>query len=92
MTKLQRVVIVGGCGHVGLPLGIVLASKAGLQVDLLDMDAQEVDLVNSGTMPFMERGADELLRKVVKKSLNATARSHLHQAGGCGDYGGGNAG
>ncbi|MGB8886563.1 MAG: nucleotide sugar dehydrogenase [Candidatus Korobacteraceae bacterium] len=72
MEKLQKVVIVGGCGHVGLPLGIVLASHAGLQVELLDVDAAKVGLVNSGTMPFMERGADELLRKVAKKSLNAT--------------------
>src|SRR5271167_425086 len=72
MTNLQRVVIVGGCGHVGLPLGIVLASKAGLQVDLLDIDRAKVDLVNSGTMPFMERGADELLLSVVQKSLRAT--------------------
>jgi UDP-N-acetyl-D-mannosaminuronic acid dehydrogenase len=72
MKKLYKVVIVGGCGHVGLPLGIVFASHAGLQVDLLDLDTKKVDLVNSGTMPFMERGADELLRTVVKKSLNAT--------------------
>ena len=72
MTSLQRVVIVGGCGHVGLPLGIVLASKAHLQVDLLDIDRAKVDLVNSGTMPFMERGADELLLSVVQKSLRAT--------------------
>src|SRR5271167_476052 len=72
MTNLQRVVIVGGCGHVGLPLGIVLASKAGLQVDLLDIDRAKVDLVNSGTMPFMERGPDELLLSVVQKSLRAT--------------------
>ncbi len=43
-----------------------------MQVDLLDVDAAKVGLVNSGTMPFMERGADELLRGVVKKSLNAT--------------------
>ena len=72
MKTLKRITIVGGCGHVGLPLGIVLASKAGLQVDLLDIDPAKVDLVNSGTMPFMERGADELLRQVVGKSLKAT--------------------
>ena len=72
MKNLEKITIVGGCGHVGLPLGIVLASKAGLQVDLLDIDPSKVDMVNSGTMPFMERGADELLRKVVKKSLKAT--------------------
>ncbi len=72
MKTLQRITIVGGCGHVGLPLGIVLASKAGLQVDLLDIDSAKVDLVNSGVMPFMERGADELLREVAGKSLRAT--------------------
>jgi UDP-N-acetyl-D-mannosaminuronic acid dehydrogenase len=72
MKKLQKVVIVGGCGHVGLPLGIVLAAKANLQVDLLDIDPKKIDLVNSGHMPFMERGADELLRQVGGKSLKAT--------------------
>src|ERR1039458_1002739 len=72
MEKLTGVAIVGGCGHVGLPLGIVLASKAGLQVDLLDIDPRKVGLINAGTMPFMERGADELLRSVVGKSLAAT--------------------
>jgi UDP-N-acetyl-D-mannosaminuronic acid dehydrogenase len=71
MKTLQRITIVGGCGHVGLPLGIVFASK-GLQVDLLDIDPAKVDLVNSGKMPFMERGADDLLRQVAGKSLNAT--------------------
>ena len=72
MKTIQRVTIVGGCGHVGLPLGIVLASKAGFQVDLLDIDPVKVEMVNSGSMPFMERGADELLREVVGKSLKAT--------------------
>lgn len=72
MKTIQRVTIVGGCGHVGLPLGIVLASKAGFQVDLLDIDPVKVEMVNSGSMPFMERGADELLRQVVGKSLKAT--------------------
>ena len=56
----------------GLPLGIVLASKAGLQVNLLDIDPRKVELINAGTMPFMERGADELLRRVLGKSLSAT--------------------
>jgi hypothetical protein len=27
MVSEQKVVIVGGCGHVGLPLGLVLASR-----------------------------------------------------------------
>jgi UDP-N-acetyl-D-mannosaminuronic acid dehydrogenase len=50
------VCVVGGCGRVGLPLGIALASR-GLSVVLYDIDAAAVDLVNAGTLPFAEDGA-----------------------------------
>ena len=50
------VCVVGGCGRVGLPLGIALASR-GLSVVLYDIDAAAVDLVNAGTLPFAEEGA-----------------------------------
>ena len=42
MSK-QTVVVVGGCGHVGLPLGIILASRSEDEVYLLDIDASKVD-------------------------------------------------
>jgi len=54
-------VIVGGCGHVGLPLGICLAN-AGMQVWAFDLNSHAVDLVNSGVLPFREDGAEELLK------------------------------
>jgi UDP-N-acetyl-D-mannosaminuronic acid dehydrogenase len=58
---LERdLVIFGGCGHVGLPLGIAFATR-GRTVALYDVDAAAVDLVNAGRMPFLEHGADELL-------------------------------
>jgi UDP-N-acetyl-D-mannosaminuronic acid dehydrogenase len=56
-------VIVGGCGRVGLPLGIALASR-GLSVTLYDINAAAVDTVNAGVMPFAEEGADPLLAEV----------------------------
>ena len=57
-TSFSRdVVIVGGCGHVGLPLGLVLAD-AGFSVTLFDVDANAVDTVRAGKMPFSERDAD----------------------------------
>jgi len=62
---------VGGCGHVGLPLGIVLASR-GLSVSLLDIDAAKVKTINSGIMPFREDGAEPVLRDVLGKTLQAT--------------------
>ena len=66
----QTAVIVGGCGHVGLPLGIALAD-AGMTVRLLDIDLDAVDTVNAGRMPFMERGADEPLRRLTADGILA---------------------
>ncbi|MGH8977193.1 MAG: nucleotide sugar dehydrogenase [Acidimicrobiia bacterium] len=63
-TFSKDVVIVGGCGHVGLPLGLTLAD-AGCSVVLCDRDARAVDRVRAGKMPFFEQGADALLEKVL---------------------------
>jgi UDP-N-acetyl-D-mannosaminuronic acid dehydrogenase len=80
MGKPGKLVIIGGCGHVGLPLGIVFAN-AGVKVDLLDVDAEKIALVNSGRMPFIEKSADEALGSVIGKTLRATPdNSCLHDA------------
>jgi len=47
MQEVQNVVVVGGCGHVGLPFGMVLADH-GMQVCLLDLDEPKVAAVNNG--------------------------------------------
>ena len=57
------VVVVGGGGHVGLPLGISFADT-GARVALYDINAAVVEQINRGEMPFHERGAPEVLRKV----------------------------
>jgi UDP-N-acetyl-D-mannosaminuronic acid dehydrogenase len=62
------VVIVGGLGHVGLPLGLAFA-HAGLRVCLLDKDAPRADLVGKGVMPFLEYGAEPVLREALRKHL-----------------------
>jgi UDP-N-acetyl-D-mannosaminuronic acid dehydrogenase len=72
MNTSRNVVIVGGCGHVGLPLGLVLASRGRARVTLLDIDPSKVCQINEGRMPFMEEGAGDLLRQVVGQSLDAT--------------------
>ena len=54
------VVIMGGCGHAGLPLGIAL-SQSGLRVELYDINREAIDRVNKGELPFMEPGAQDLL-------------------------------
>jgi UDP-N-acetyl-D-mannosaminuronic acid dehydrogenase len=59
---LYDVCIIGGCGHVGLPLGIAFADK-GKKVCIQDINAASVEIVKSGKMPFSEEGAEPLLRK-----------------------------
>jgi UDP-N-acetyl-D-mannosaminuronic acid dehydrogenase len=62
------VVILGGCGRVGLPLGLALASR-GLSVVLYDLNPEAVEAVNAGRMPFEEEGAEQLLTRVARAGL-----------------------
>ena len=60
--------VVGGCGHVGLPLAL-LAAHRGRPTTILDIDRRALDEVRAGRMPFLERGADELLPRVLASGL-----------------------
>src|SRR5688572_26777647 len=60
--------VIGGCGHVGLPLGLAFAAK-GYQVDLLDTCAERVAMVNRGEMPFHEDDAAPLLAQATRSRL-----------------------
>jgi UDP-N-acetyl-D-mannosaminuronic acid dehydrogenase len=71
MTVNDRydVIIIGGFGHVGLPLGIVLAD-VGYQVALYDIDKGKRATIEAGKMPFMEHGAEPILKQVIGKRLH----------------------
>jgi UDP-N-acetyl-D-mannosaminuronic acid dehydrogenase len=69
---MQKVVVVGGGGHVGLPLALVLADS-GFVSTSLDISPETVSDINSGKMPFAEEDAQELLEKTLAdKSFHAT--------------------
>ena len=57
--------VIGGCGHVGLPLALICADS-GLSTVIYDVDRRKVELVRSGTMPFPEEGAEEMLERVLR--------------------------
>ena len=63
---MSDIVIIGGCGHVGLPLGMAFAA-AGKSVVALDIDAARVRATQAGHMPFRDKGADELLVRVLRE-------------------------
>src|SRR5215472_18664496 len=60
----RDVVIVGGCGHVGLPLAIAFADR-GSRVGIYDVSEKAVATVGAGEMPFDEAGAADVLKRVV---------------------------
>jgi UDP-N-acetyl-D-mannosaminuronic acid dehydrogenase len=60
----RDVVVIGGCGHVGLPLAIAFADR-GARVALYDINPAAVAQVSQGCMPFDEPGAGPLLARAV---------------------------
>jgi UDP-N-acetyl-D-mannosaminuronic acid dehydrogenase len=67
------IVIVGGCGHAGLPLAIAFAER-GARVACYDISAPVIEAVNDGRLPFCEPAAELPLRRVVTTGrLVATA-------------------
>lgn len=66
--KRFDITVIGGFGHVGLPLAIMLAEK-GLRVCALDINKEVYNTIKSGKMPFIEYGAQEILKSVLKSKF-----------------------
>jgi len=72
----NNICIVGGLGHVGLPLGISLA-QAGKRVMIYDIDAKKGEIVSRGKMPFLEADAEPILQKVLGKTLSISSNKKV---------------
>jgi len=68
--------VIGGCGHVGLPLALCFADK-DLKVSVYDIDEQSVKLVNDGVMPFLEVGCEKLLKNNIGKNLHVSSNPNV---------------
>ena len=62
------VVVVGGAGHVGAPLSIVLASR-GIRTLIHDLNERALAILRAGRMPFLEDGAEPLLLNALSRDL-----------------------
>ena len=67
MTR-AAICVVGGAGHVGLPLAITFASR-GVRVIIHDVDRVAMDAIRTGRMPFQEKGAEPLLAAALAANL-----------------------
>lgn len=68
----QDICIIGGGGHIGLPLGVAFAN-AGLKVVLLDVNKEILQKIESGVFPFKEDNGDENLQKALKSGNLSTS-------------------
>ena len=64
---LGSICVVGGCGHVGLPLAVALAAS-GAHVTAYDTNTYSVSQINEGNVPFFEDGLDVLLRQELDRN------------------------
>ena len=64
--KNNKITVVGGAGHIGLPLSIVFANK-GFDVAVLDKNLEAMEMAKKGIMPFKEKDGTKNLKKALKK-------------------------
>lgn len=73
-AKTADVTVVGGAGHVGIPLVLSFAAR-GLTVNINDINEQTLATLKSGRVPFIENDAEPLLTKALAdKRLFFTSR------------------
>src|SRR5262249_22732999 len=60
----HEVVVVGGAGHVGAPLSILLASR-GIRTLIFDLSESAIATLQSGKFPFLEEGGEAMLAEAL---------------------------
>ena len=66
MSTKRNISIIGGAGHIGFPLGLILSSK-GFKVSLIDKNKNNIKKINNGEAPFLEENSKKLLTDMIKK-------------------------
>ena len=64
-AKLADLTVVGGAGHVGIPLVLSFAAK-GLTVNVNDLNLDSLAALKAGRLPFIEYGAEGLLTNALR--------------------------
>lgn len=65
---LNKNLIVVGIGRVGIPLALVFA-KEGFDVIGIDVSKERLEAIEKGKLPFIEEGAQPLLKKFLNKGF-----------------------
>ena len=65
--------IIGGAGHVGLPLGVAFANKH-VKTVLFDINEEWLKKIQSGKFPFKEKNGDRELKRALKSGCLYVSR------------------
>jgi UDP-N-acetyl-D-mannosaminuronic acid dehydrogenase len=76
------VTIVGGAGHVGVPLVLALA-EAGMRVNVNDLNQKSLATLQSGQLPFIEHEADGVLGQALanRRLVFTDSSDHISTSG-----------
>ncbi|MEH2487020.1 nucleotide sugar dehydrogenase [Bradyrhizobium sp. AZCC 2230] len=66
-TQTADLTVIGGAGHVGIPLVLSFAAK-GLTVNVNDLNLDSLSALKSGRLPFIEHGAEKLLEAALREN------------------------
>lgn len=69
----RDVCVIGGGGHVGLPLAMTFA-ESGLKTVIYDTNAKTVETIRRGIMPFTEEGARTCCGRFSTPDFSKSAR------------------
>ncbi|MAF80277.1 nucleotide sugar dehydrogenase [bacterium] len=74
MDRKYDLCIIGGAGHVGLPVGVAFAN-GGVKTALFDINKISLQQIQGGKFPFKEIGGDEALQSALKSGNLSTVDS-----------------
>ena len=63
--KSKTISIIGGAGHIGLPLSIMFSEKK-YNVNIIDINLKNLKLIQSGKSPFQEKNIEKKISKQLK--------------------------
>ncbi|MFO1497487.1 MAG: nucleotide sugar dehydrogenase [Verrucomicrobiota bacterium] len=62
------IAVVGGAGHVGIPLSLVLAD-CGQRTLIYDINKTALDTLRAGKLPFIEEDGEKFLQKALQRKM-----------------------
>ena len=76
MSKIdsKSISIIGGAGHIGLPLGLSFAQKK-FKIKLIDVNQENLEKIKKGIVPHKEINAEKILKKCLKSKNLLTSNS-----------------